>query len=145
MHTPVPSTFPANSNSPVEQVLRLARRLHRAAVSDSLSMALPVLRRLLATGVVRGPLTALFRSRATVQRKHVLRMLAREGGFPGWEAFRSALLGMVPSDLDRIRLAQEGSAVLHLWFATEAQACVHAAHNGGRVVRIGTQAVVMPN
>ena len=73
-------------------MLREAKRLHRAATSDALSEALPVLRRLLAARAVPAcPLQALFRDRASLQRKHVLRMLAFEAGHASWEAYSQAL------------------------------------------------------
>lgn len=68
-------------------LLREAKRLHRAAQSDSPAESLPVLRRLLAAEAIPGPtLPAAFRARTQVQRKHVLRALTLEAGYPSWEA-----------------------------------------------------------
>ncbi|MCB2034182.1 MAG: hypothetical protein KDF57_13060, partial [Ottowia sp.] len=64
--------LPDSSSTPFDAaplVLREARRLHRAARSDQLSTALPVLRRLIAEGVLAGTsLPQLHRARHTVQR-----------------------------------------------------------------------------
>lgn len=100
---------------------------------------------MLAAGVADGPLTELFRRRKTLQRKQLLRMLARENGFPSWEVFRPALARMPVDALGGLDLAEEGTAVLHLWFASEVSAVAFASENGGRAVRVGTQAVVLPH
>ena len=73
-------------------VLRAAKKLHKSACSDSLSQSLPVLRRILATGVVQDmSLPLLFERRAMLQRKHVLRMLALEAGHSSWQQYSQEL------------------------------------------------------
>lgn len=138
-----------------QAVLREARRLHRAATSDALSNALPVLRRLLAARAIpAGSLPQLFHQRATVQRKHVLRMLAFEAGHESWEAYSRVLPGLDPETV-ALSLALPhgagagagagtGTGTLKLWFAGEAQARRYAATHGGRALRVGRQAVVLP-
>lgn len=147
-HPPRPSSSSA-AIAPGEAaslVLHEARSLHRAANSDSLSRSLPVLRRLLATGVLHGmPLPELHRQRATVQRKHVLRMLALEAGFPGWEAYRAALAHMKADELPHFDIVWRGAGYPNHWFASLDEAQAHAARHGGRVMRVGAQAVVMPD
>ena len=134
-----------------QAVLREARRLHRAATSDALSNALPVLRRLLAARAIpAGSLPQLFHQRATVQRKHVLRMLAFEAGHNSWEAYSRVLPGLDPEAvalslaLPHGAGAGTGTGTLKLWFAGEAQARRYAATHGGRALRVGRQAVVLP-
>ena len=145
---PSPTTTavsPAATAAATAAVLREARRLHRAATSDSPAAALPVLRRLLATQVMpAASLPELFRQRARVQRKHVLRMLALEAGHASWEAFAQALPTLDAAPLLQAFDSQRGSATLKLWFPDEAQATAYAAEHGGQVVRVGQQAVVVP-
>lgn len=136
---------PAHKRSAAEVVLRQARRLHRSALSGSLSTALPVLRRMVTVGVFPGfSLKELFRCRGMIRRKHVLRMLAREARFASWEAFRPALHRWDPSAADHFEFEESGYAFLNLWFSNEQQAQEFVAKNGGRVFCIGAQAVVVP-
>ena len=144
---PISSSQPpcAGQISSVQLVLREARRLHRAAVSDTLSEALPVLRRLLASRAVPDrPLPGLFQARGTVQRKHVLRALAREAGYASWEDYRHALPHIDVSHLQQLASVQRGTSVLKLWFSDTSAARRFAAEQGGQAVRVGVQAVVLP-
>ena len=138
---------PNSSSLAIQAVLREARRLHRAATSDALSNALPVLRRLLAARAIPAQaLPILFRQRATVQRKHVLRMLAFEAGYDSWESYSRLLPGLDPNAV-ALSLALPrgtGTGTLKLWFSGEAQARRYAAAHGGRALRVGRQGVVLP-
>ena len=127
-------------------MLREAKRLHRAATSDALSEALPVLRRLLAARAVPAcPLQALFRDRASLQRKHVLRMLAFEAGHESWEAYSQALSGLDSQSVVLSVAAQRSTAMLKHWFVGEQQAVQFASAHGGLVTRVGhLGAVVWP-
>jgi hypothetical protein len=149
MNAPLGQAFKSQTKShdpAVALVLREARRLHRAARSASLCACLPVLRRVLAAQVVPGQaLTALLRHRAAVQRKHLLHMLAVEAGHRHWQAYRSALADVRVADLAHFAVEECGHANLNLWFASELAAQRYAAEHGGRSVRVGRQAVVLPN
>ncbi len=135
----------AGQISSVQLVLREAKRLHRAAASGPLSEALPILRRLMATRAVTDrSLPGLFRARCTVQRKHVLRALAREAGYASWEDYRHALPHLDISQLERLASVQRGTSVLKLWFSDTSAARRFAAEQGGQAVRVGVQAVVLP-
>jgi hypothetical protein len=126
-------------------VLHEARRLHRAATAESLSTALPVLRRLIANKVLQGmSLPELYRSRAIVQRKHLLRMLAVEAGFASWETYRPVLDAISPVQLEHFDVAKTQAGHLNLWFAAYDEAQTYARQYGGRVMRVGGQAVVFP-
>lgn len=126
-------------------VLREARRLHRAAASDSPSISLPVLRRVLAAGAApTRTLPNLFRARNTVQRKHVLRTLAVEAGYGSWEEYARALPLLDMQQLQLALHAERGASRLKLWFASEAEAAQFASEHGGQAVRVGKQAVVLP-
>ncbi len=143
VHTPSQSdrvVIPA-----VSQLLREARRLHRAARSDALTQSLPVLRRLLRSqSVTPGSLPELHRRRHSVQRKHVLRMLAREAGHPGWEAYRHWLeRGGDGLPIEHFDIAGRHAGHLNLWFSTPEAARSHAAVHGGRPIRVGDQAVLL--
>ncbi|MDM0111356.1 hypothetical protein QTI66_04300 [Variovorax sp. J22R133] len=135
---------PFTESASAALVLREAKRLHRAATSDSISTSLPVLRRLLGTEVLRGvALPEAFRRRATLQRKHFLRLLAAEAGFESWERYRPALCHVAASELEHFKVLQKGPAFAKHWFANEREARDHEAKFGGRTVRMGCQAVVL--
>ncbi|MEK8034735.1 hypothetical protein AACH06_28285 [Ideonella sp. DXS29W] len=127
----------------IDIVLRQARKLHLAAKSDSLSSAMPVLRRIHAAGIFPSKtLFALHRERGSIQRKHLLRLLAIEAGYPDWERFRPELAHWSPEALEHFKVADEWTPYLNAWFASEAQASAYAQAHGGRVVRYGPHAVV---
>lgn len=139
------SSSPApDAHAAARLVLGMARRLHKAAMADSLAVSLPVLRRLLTSQTLRHTtLPGLHRDRHSIQRKHLLRMLAVEAGHAGWEAYRHALARMTPAELPHFDLLRPAAGYPNLWFSTPAQARAHAAQHGGRVVPVGTQAVVI--
>ncbi len=125
-------------------VLFLAKQLHRAAASDSLALSLPVLRRLLSAGVLHGiTLPQLRRQRTIVQRKHLLRLLALEAGFPGWEAYREALACMAVEQVAHFDMLRGTASQLNLWFSSPAETQAHVDRHGGRLVPVGAQAAVL--
>lgn len=131
-------------NEAIAWLHREARRLHRAAASDSLAAALPVLRRVLASGAIRhDSLPEAFRRRDELQRKHLLRTLAVEAGFESWEAWRPALQGLSRADLERTAGGPRDTSQLKLWFRNLAEADAYAATHGGQAVAVGGQAVVL--
>ncbi len=131
-------------SSSVQLFLRQARRFQRAVESDSPSAALPILRRLIKAGAIgETSLTQLFHTRQQLQRKHFLRMLALETGFSSWETFRPILAQMSAADLATLQFLDTGAAQLKLWFADAQSAQTYVAEQGGRVIAIGQQAVVM--
>ena len=129
--------------SGVDPVLRVAKRLHRAARSSSLAESLPVLRRLLAAQVIRGlTLPQLNQRRSSVQRKHVLHALAIEAGFLNWDAYRGALAETPHDPPLPFDVHKPTAGYPNLWFSSLAAAKAHAARHGGHAVRHGQQAVV---
>lgn len=154
-HSPVLSELaPAGAEADpadiaVSLLLRLARKLHRAATSGSVSSALPALRRVHAAGVFPGQkLSALYAQRQQLKRKHFLRVLAVEAGFPTWERFRPQLARWRSEDLARFRVSDGGVlderfGSLNLWFSTEDEARAYALQHGGQVIKRGTQAMVV--
>ena len=147
----IPSTFSVPDSTAgrrprtaVDLVLRQARKLHHAAKSGSISVAMPALRRVRATGVFFDcPLSRLYRARQNLKRKHFLRALAVEAGFLDWEHFRPHLDQMPPEAIEHFEMADEWLVFLNLWFSNEEQARAFACEHGGRVVRSGTQAFVV--
>lgn len=132
------------SISAIELVRRQARRLHRAARSASLALVMPALRRIHAAGVFPDrALSAIYREREGLKRKHFLRALAVEAGFPDWERFRPQLDQMAAEAFDHFKVVDEGFVFLNLWFSNEVQARAFARRHGGRVLRVGNQAVVV--
>lgn len=135
---------PAQQHSALDAVRSLAKRLHRAATSESLASSLPVLRRILASHTLNGmSLSQLYRRRAMLQRKHVLRMLAVESGFPAWEDYSHALKAMAEDQLAHFDVHRDKAGHLNLWFSSRAEAEAHAAATGGRVIGVGGQAVLL--
>jgi hypothetical protein len=137
-----------NGGKPGEQVvsllLREAKKLHRAAISESLADSLPILRRLLGAQVIRDmTLPELSRQRHMVQRKHVLRALAIEAGYSGWEAYRGALIGMGPDTLQPFDVLRRTAGYPNLWFSSVEAAESYAVEHGGHAVRVGQQAVIL--
>lgn len=144
LHPPGSAERPSAAATALDRVLRQARRLHRAAQSGPLLLAMPALRRAHAAGVFPGrSLIALYRERQQLQRKHFLRTLAIEAGHPDWEHYRPALATMPPHAVDPLELPNDCHAFLNHWFSTEAEAREHARQHGGAVHRVGTQAVVV--
>jgi len=126
-------------------ILREAKKLHRAAISESLAASLPVLRRLLSAQAINGmSLPALSQCRSMVQRKHVLRALAVEAGFSNWEQYRTALADTKPEALQQFDVMRRAAGYPNIWFSSVAEAESHAAMHGGRAIRVGQQAVVFP-
>ena len=139
-----------NIRQPNEQVINLvlreAKKLHRAAISESLAASLPVLRRLLAEQVINGmSLPALSQGRNMIQRKHVLRMLAVEAGFASWEEYRGVLANMKPEALQQFDVMRRAAGYPNIWFSSVEEAEGHASTHGGRAIRVGQQAVVFPD
>ncbi|PUA30783.1 MAG: hypothetical protein B0W54_01260 [Cellvibrio sp. 79] len=125
-------------------VLRIARNLQRAAYSESKIIALPVLRRLLATATLTAiSLPELYRSRDIIQRKHILRVLAVEAGFKCWEDYRHALDTMSVDQLSHFDHLRRTAGYPNLWFTNYDEAQVYAQENNGNALRVGSQAVVL--
>jgi len=138
------SPSPSQSSSAADLLRAEARRLHRQLTDGALSSALPVLRRLQRAGVLPPErLPVLYAARQTVQRKHLLRLLALEAGFDSWEACARALQTLDPQVLAPMLAAERGTAELKLWFAEPAQAHAHALLHGGQAVALRGQGVVL--
>jgi hypothetical protein len=135
----------ASADTAALVVLRAAKRLHKAATGAAPSQSLPILRRVLATGSLRGlSLPELHKIRTLVRRKHILRTLAIEAGHDSWETYREALATMRVDDLPHFDLVRSQVGYPNLWFTSVAQAQTHATQHGGRVMAVGPQAVVFP-
>lgn len=136
--------IPLNGPHASDVVRALAKQLHRAATSDSLRVSLPVLRRILATHTLRElSLPQLHKQRTVVQRKHLLRTLAVEAGFDSWEHYSQALRCMTVAQLPHLDVLHTSTGYPNLWFSTHEEALAHAQEHGGRVMRVGGQAVVL--
>jgi hypothetical protein len=122
-----------------------ARRLLRHARDGDTAAALPVLRRLLATRSTRDErLADLNASRAELQLKHLLAMLAIELGYSKWDACKLDIDKQPPSRIDRYRLdAGAFNDFEKNWFASEAEALGWQKQHGGYIVRYGDQAVAI--
>jgi hypothetical protein len=128
-----------------EYLRRHARRLLRLAQADSTSSAMPVLRRLFAAGVTRADtLTQLNETRASIQLKHVLNLLAVELGHVGWDACKLVLDTQAAHVIDRYRF-DAGAFADHekVWFTSVEQAREWQREHGGYIVEYGDQAVAI--
>ncbi len=145
--SPSTSTAPApapTSVSAVEQALRQARSPHRAAKTGTLTQALPAIRRAHGAGVFAElSLSALYRQRHLLQRKHFLRTLAAEAGFASWEAYLPTLRSQTPQAYGHYTGGRD-YGYPNAWFSTLAQAEAYATEHGGHVLRYGQQAMVVP-
>jgi hypothetical protein len=128
-----------------EFLRRHARRLLRRAREDNMSAALPVVRRLLAAGVTRvDTLAGLHQTRADIQLKHILNMLAVELGHVGWDACKPVLDTREPAIIDRYRFdAGAFGDYEKVWFANAAEARDWQREQGGYIVEYGDQAVAI--
>lgn len=134
----------STEHAAVELVLRQAKRCQRLANTGSISAALPILRRLINAGAVaETSLSVLFRQRATLQRKHFLRMLALEAGFSSWELLRPHLLTLGAAELAQLQWRENGAGKLNVWFSSPELAAQYVQEQGGKFITVGTQAVVM--
>ncbi|MBI1195371.1 MAG: hypothetical protein GC138_05970 [Gammaproteobacteria bacterium] len=145
MHTQKSGDFSRSGPaSAVVFLLREAKKLHKAARSDSLAQALPVLRRLISSNTFRGlSLPDLHRRRAIVQRKHILCMLALEAGYDCWAEYRTAISGLSTDEVVHFDIVRKDMGYPNLWFSSSAEADAYSAEHGGRVVSVGRQAVVI--
>ena len=144
IHPKNPPHAPSAAHAPgVAPLLRVAKRLHRAAVSSSLAESDSDLGRLLAKQVIRGPTQPKRdKRRSSVQRKHLLHTLAIEAGFLNWDAYRGALAEKPNDPPLPFDVHKPTAGYPNLWFSSLADAEAHAARHGGRAVRHGQQAVV---
>ncbi|MBB5352797.1 hypothetical protein HNR46_003045 [Haloferula luteola] len=135
-----------SSASPRRSILALAKRLHREALHGPPAAALPVLRRLLQSGVIRHlSLPEFFHQRTLVRRKHLLEMLALEAGHSHWTDYRKVLECHHTAGDDHFDLLAPGMSSLNSWFATFEEAQAFAQWHGGRCARHGRQGVVFPS
>ncbi|MDT7513628.1 hypothetical protein [Rhodoferax mekongensis] len=129
--------------SAVELALREARALHRASKDATLLVAMPAVRRAHTAGVLAGlTLSALYRQRHLLQRKHFLRTLSVEAGFASWDAYLPVLRSRPARALEQCATRLE-FGYPNAWFSTYAQAIAFANEHGGKVVRHGHQAMVV--
>lgn len=135
---------PAHDLPFVRCARREAKRLCKSARSDALTEALPALRRLLAAKQFpRHSLSALYQQRSSVQLKHCLTAVAREGGFDDWPAVLTCRSTTLPEAALRWGLRAADLPYPNRWFSTHAEARAWQAANGGQVIPYGEQAVVL--
>lgn len=143
MHTNIPRTYSESSNA--DFLHRYARRMLRDAHSAQSSKAMPVMRRIHAAAVMPAVrLVDLFRTRQTLQLKHVLATIAIELGYANWPQCKLDIDHHLATMLDRFRV---DLGAFHdynkLWFADETTAKRWQQEHGGHLVMYGTQAVVL--
>ncbi len=128
----------------IKLLLREAKKLHKAAKSDSLSCSLPILRRLISSNTLTNiSLIELRDKQSMIQRKHILQMLAYEAGYSNWASYRQAIELNSASDIDHYSLSLQGAGYLNLWFSSQHEAEAYAKSQGGKAISVGQQAVVI--
>lgn len=139
------SSRPLSPVNHVQAYLHRARLMQAAARSDQRSECLPVLRRLIATGSFAPDidLKTLFERRGEVRRRHCLLTLAREAGKHDWLDLRTALQTAPETVAADIRALPVAFTYPNHWFSTLEQAQQFQRERGGRVLRHGSQAVVI--
>ncbi|WP_295891341.1 hypothetical protein [uncultured Vibrio sp.] len=136
----------ASSNTYIDALLREARRLHRDAKLGRISLALPAIRRVQASGVfLDESVSFLYKSRQRLQRKHFLRILALEAGHNSWEQYKPILSNEQQTPIRDVDRAYEDVSQLNLWFSNKQQALDYVQLHGGQVLSYGVQAVVRIN
>ncbi|MBU2869864.1 hypothetical protein [Colwellia sp. E2M01] len=134
----------STSTDAIEFLLKKAKKIHRQAQSTSAVNSLPILRRLISNNVLSNiSLVALNKQKALVQRKHILQLFAFEAGFNEWGKYRQFLATENNWQSDNYLLALTHNSYPNLWFSTLAQAVEYAKENGGKALKIGTQAMVV--
>ena len=135
-----------HQNNPDLQLwLREAKDLQKRVKSASLSRSLPVLRRLLNTNVLTNlSLIELKNNTSIIQRKHLLQMLAAENGARSWADFKQQVVTAPEGSIlpNSIELRDAGYPVL--WFPNATEATAYKDNHGGKVVKLGSQAAVVP-
>ncbi|MEX0336945.1 hypothetical protein [Vibrio tubiashii] len=132
-------------NPDLQLWLREAKVLQKLARSESLSRSLPVLRRLLNAKVLTNiSLIELKNNASIVKRKHLLQMLAYENGATSWAEFKHQIVAapegsILPNSIE----LRNGGYPVH-WFANATEATTYRDHHGGKVIRLGNQAAVVP-
>jgi hypothetical protein len=125
--------------------LREAKVLHKQAQSESLTRSLPVLRRLLNAEVLTNiSLVELKNTTKMIQRKHLLQMLAVENGSHCWTDFKQQIESAADGAIrpNSLELREAGYPVL--WFSSGDEASAYTEHHGGKIVKLGSQAAVVP-
>lgn len=125
--------------------LREAKVLQRAAQSASLADSLPVLRRLLEAKVLLNISLPQLKSKTEmIQRKHLLQLLAVENGFLCWAELKRGIVEAPQGSMLPYSAELKGAGYLALWFSNVSQAQSYIDQHGGKVVRVGSQAAVVP-
>lgn len=136
-----------DSDNVINTWLLEAKKSHKACKSSSLSDALPILRRLLASKVlVDISLPELHKTREIIQRKHLFLMFARESGYSSWAKFKQVITLSAQSGqvLLPSRLELKNAGYPTLWFASLIEAEEYALQHAGRVIVVGEQAAWLP-
>ncbi|MDD1780401.1 hypothetical protein LRP49_04220 [Enterovibrio sp. ZSDZ35] len=132
-------------NPDIQLWLREAKFLQKAAQSDSLSQSLPVLRRLLESKVLTNiTLPELKRQSAMIQRKHLLHMLAAENGERCWADLKKIVSAAPQGTILPYSIEQLDAGYLVHWFSSISEAQGYTEQHGGKVVKVGSQAAVLP-
>lgn len=130
-------------NPDLQLWLREAKILQQSAQSASLAQSLPVLRRLLKARVLTNiTLPQLKGNTALIQRKHLLNLLANENGASCWAEFKQQISRAPQGSILPYSLELRDAGYPVLWFATVKEAQGYIKQHGGKLVKVGDQAVV---
>lgn len=128
-----------------EFLRRHAQVLLRQAQSARTEACMPILRRLHGARILPyARLVELYRARASVQLKHLLRLLSKELGYADWATCKRGVDALPSSALDRFRVDSGGYGDQHrLWFADPSEAQAWQRQHGGRLIAYGNQALLL--
>ncbi|PCK01697.1 MAG: hypothetical protein COA42_22925 [Alteromonadaceae bacterium] len=139
-----PSALLADKSESIKALLREAKKLHKASKSESLSKALPVLRRLISSKALTNiSLLELRKNQNIVQRKHILLMLALESGHKSWAEYRQESERLPTKSNEHYTLTLRDAGYPNLWFSSFEEAKHYTASHGGHPILVGEQAVVV--
>lgn len=139
-------TQPLPSNLLIKDFKREAKKLHKQAVSDNKLTSLPILRRLIKQNVYYDVnVMELLKKRAEIQLKHTYQLLAKEVGYNTWADLKLQLNGMSDDEKLHYSMKLKGVGYPNLWFSNVNEAADYAQLNGGEVISVGDQAVVVPD
>ena len=138
-------TQPLSTTSLLQDFKREAKKLHKQATSSNKLTSLPILRRLIKQNVFFDvKIMALLKNRAEVQLKHTYQLLAKEVGYKTWTELKQQLEGMSDDQKRHYSMKLKGAGYPNLWFSNTKEAESYVQLNGGEVINVGEQAVVVP-
>ena len=136
---------PSPSTLLLQDFKREAKKLHKQATSSNKLESLPILRRLIKQNVFYDvKVMELLEKRAEIQLKYIYQLLAKEVGYKTWAELKQQLEEMSDEQKRHYSMKLKGAGYPNLWFSSAKEAESYVQINGGEVIAVGEQAVVVP-